>query len=242
MCFDRFLLLLVDRLDLLELALSMPPLGQWAAMFPSNFLHHGKTLGFFKEWSLLFSFYLLSLPQYHHSTLLPSPAFIDCYTRLIGLISLSSPLQYYLSQTWDPTLPYHLSLLIPLRIYLAIGLCSIRCHARKPTCNCIPPGVRKCFSETGQCGKCQFRSGPSWTYDWKCEGPVYSDERHLQDVTLENWKRWPAWSRGLWPSKLSPCLWPHQNLLHDAGNIVLVSRPYLFRPVLCALQISRMRW
>ena len=145
-----------------------------------------KIFWFFKEWSLFLSFYFLSLPQYHHSTLLPSPAFIERYTRLIGLISLSSPLPYYLSQTWDPTLPYHLSLLIPLRIYLAIGLCSIRCHARKPTCNCIPPGVRKCFSETGQCGKCQFRSGPSWTYDWKCEGPVYSDERHLQDVTLEN--------------------------------------------------------
>ena len=46
---------------------------------------------------------------------------------------------------------------------VATGLRSIRCRTRKPACNCIPPGVRKCFSQTGERGKCQFRSGPSGT-------------------------------------------------------------------------------
>ena len=68
--------------------------------------------------------------------------------------------------------------------------------------------------------------------DWKCEGPDYSDERHLQNFTLETWKRWPAWAEDC---SLHDCQLyrfalfstTHQNLPHDGGKIVLVSRPYV---------------
>lgn len=200
----------------------------------------------FKGWILFLSFYVLSLPQYHHSILLPSPAFIERYTRLIGLISLSSPLQYYLSKTWDPTLPYHLSLLIPPRIYLALFRWSC-CHRvmfhslpRPEThTQLYSPGVRNCFSQTGQCGKCQFRSGPSWTYDWKCEGPRGS-------CKISPWKIGKDGPRGAEDCGLQSCQLhrlalsstTHQNLPHDAG----VTAIFVSSPVLCALQVSRIHW
>ena len=44
----------------------------------------GTALGLsFRERTLFLSFYVLSLPHYHHSTLVPSPSYIDTYYRLI---------------------------------------------------------------------------------------------------------------------------------------------------------------
>ena len=77
----------------------------------------------FRDRTLFLSFYVLSLPHYHHSVLLPSDSLIKplCfpYSQILVPPPLDSsplpPWYSFLLKTWHPPLPHHISLFFPFR-------------------------------------------------------------------------------------------------------------------------------